>query len=154
MVMRKPQIDIAIRTEIDTLLERSGKLFASGALQSSLSIALEAWDLIPEPKEGWDYYGQSLSAGFVLDYADLGDKQSCQKWIEIMALMYDDPNHEDHYVLMQEGEAMYKLGDIDRAFYVFSRVEELYGAQGFKGEQKAYLTFLREERGKRAASSS
>ncbi len=34
---------------------------------------------------------------------------------------------------------MYKLGDMDRAFYVFSRVEELYGAQGFKGEQKAYL---------------
>ncbi|KAA3506214.1 hypothetical protein [Agrobacterium rosae] len=32
---------------------------------------------------------------------------------------------------------MYKLGDIERAFYVFSRVEELYGARGFKGEQKA-----------------
>ncbi|MGV1751429.1 hypothetical protein [Agrobacterium sp. CG674] len=152
--MRKPQVDTAIRKEIDNLLERSGKLFASGALQSSLSVALEAWDLIPEPKEAWDYYGQSLSAGFVLDYADLGDKRSCQKWIEIMALMYDDLNHEDHYVLMQEGEAMYKLGDIERAFYVFSRVEELYGARGFKGEQKAYLTFIREERGKRAASSS
>ncbi|MGV1755118.1 hypothetical protein [Agrobacterium sp. CG674] len=68
--------------------------------------------------------------------------------------MYDDLNHEDHYVLMQEGEAMYKLGDIERAFYVFSRVEELYGERGFKGEQKAYLTFIREERGKRAASSS
>ena len=55
---------------------------------------------------------------------------------------------------MQEGEVMYKLGDIERAFYVFSRVEELYGARGFKGEQKAYLTFIREARGKRAASSS
>ncbi|RWY66062.1 acid phosphatase [Rhizobium leguminosarum] len=49
--MRKPQIEITIRTEIDNLLARSGKQFASGASQSSLSIALEAWDLIPEPKE-------------------------------------------------------------------------------------------------------
>ncbi len=152
--MRKPQIDITIRKEIDNLLQLSGKQFASGALQSSLSIGLEAWDLIPEPKAAWDYYGQSLSAGFVADYADLGDKQSCQKWIEIMAHMYDDPNHEDHYVLMQQGEAIYKLGDMERAFYVFSRVEELYGARGFKGEQKAYLTFINEERAKRAASGS
>lgn len=151
--MRKPQIDIEIRTEIDTLLEQSRKLFASGALQSSLSVALEAWDLIPDPKGAWDYYGQSLSAAFILDYTDLGDKRSCQKWIEIMGLMYDDPNHEDHYVLMLEGEAMYKLGDMDRAFYVFSRIEELYGAQGFKGEQKAYLKFIREERDKRGATS-
>lgn len=150
--MRKPQIDVTIRTESDNLLERSAKLFASGALQSSLSVALEAWDLIPEPKEDWDYYGQSLSAGFVVDYADLGDKKSCQKWVEIMAQMYDDPNHEDHYVLMQEGEAMYKLGDLERAFYVFSRIEELYGPRGFEGEQRAYLAFIEEQRVKRATA--
>ncbi len=46
--MRKPEIDVTIRTDIDNLLERSAKLFASGALQSSLSVWLEAWDLIRE----------------------------------------------------------------------------------------------------------
>ncbi len=41
--MRKPQTDVAIRKEIDTLLEQSGKLFASEDLEPSLSIALGAW---------------------------------------------------------------------------------------------------------------
>ncbi len=44
-----------------------------------------------------------------------------------MAKMYDDPNHEDHLVIMTEGEAMYKLGDLDRAYYVFGRIYEIYG---------------------------
>ncbi|WP_153064555.1 hypothetical protein [Agrobacterium sp. LAD9] len=65
-----------------------------------------------------------------------------------MALMYDDPNREDHQVLMQEGEAMYKLGDTDRAFRAFSRIEEIYGRKGFAGHQKAYLEFLDRQRGR------
>lgn len=71
-----------------------------------------------------------------------------------MALMYDDPNREDHQVLMQEGEAMYKLGDIDRAFSAFSRIEEIYGRKGFAGHQKAYLDFLDREGTRRAGSDS
>lgn len=152
--MRKPQIDAEIRAKIDQLLEKSAQQFASGESRASLRTGLEAWNLIPEPKAKWDYYPQSLSAGFVEDFADVGDKQSCQTWIEIMAVMYDDPNYENHYVLMKEGEAMYKLRDIGRAFYVFSRIEELYGERGFVGEQRTYLNFIKGERTKRTGSAS
>lgn len=144
--MRKPEIPKDIRVHIDKLLEQSGQQFSSGDLQASLRTALQAWELIPDPKENWDYYPQSLSSGFVIDFADLGDKEGCLRWIETMALMYGDPNREDHQVLMQEGEAMYKLGDIDRAFRAFSRIKEIYGRKGFAGHQKAYLEFLDRER--------
>lgn len=148
--MRKPEIPAEIRFEIDKLLEQSAQEFSSGELQTSLRTALLAWELIPDPKQKWDYYPQSLSSGFVIDFADLGDKESCDKWIETMALMYDDPNREDHQVLMQEGEAMYKLGDTNRAFWAFSRIEEIYGRKGFVGEQKTYLKYLDQERARRA----
>ncbi|MBK0023979.1 hypothetical protein IAE29_23340 [Ochrobactrum sp. S46] len=147
--MRKPEIPTDIRVHIDKLLEQSGQQFSSGDLQASLRTALQAWELIPEPKEKWDYYPQSLSSGFVIDFADLGDKESCLRWIETMALVFDDPNREDHQVLMQEGEAMYKLDDTDRAFLAFARIEEIYGRKGFSGPQKAYLEFLDRERTRR-----
>jgi hypothetical protein len=144
--MRKPEIPTEIRAHIDKVLEQSGQQFSSGDLQASLRTALQAWELIPDPKEKWDYYPQSLSSGFVIDFADLGDKESCLQWIETMAVMYDDPNREDHQVLMQEGEAMFKLGDTEKAFGAFSRIEEIYGRKGFAGDQKAYLKYLDEQR--------
>lgn len=144
--MRKPEIPTDTRVLIDKFLEQSAQQFSSGDLQASVHTALKAWELIPEPKEKWDYYPQSLSSGFVIDFADLGDNENCLRWIETMALMYDDPNHEDHQVLMQEGEAMYKIGDTDRAFRAFSRIEEIYGRKGFAGHQKAYLEFIDQQR--------
>lgn len=43
---------------------------------------------------------------------------------------------------MTEGEAVYKLGDKKRAYYVFSRIYELFGKQGFAGEQKNIWNFI------------
>ena len=146
---RKKQIEPTIRKRIDELLEASGEKFSSGDLRGSLDIALQAWDLIPEPKSDWDYYPQSLSAGFVQDFADLGDKESVSKWSQIMADMYGDPNHEDQLVLMTEGEAMYKLGDKDRAYYIFGRIYEIYGQSGFSGDQSVYFEFYRKEKAAR-----
>ena len=149
MAIRKDNIDPAITKEIDKILKKSAELFQQGDLRGSLAVAQEAWDLIPEPKSKWDYYPQSLSGGFVQDFADLGDKENVSKWAQIMADMYGDPNHEDQLVLMTEGEAMYKLGDTDRAYYVFGRIYEIYGQKGLAGAQSTYLEFYRKEKAAR-----
>lgn len=146
---RKSQIDPKTKDDIDELLAQSAEKFKQGDLKGSLEIGIRAWNLIPEPKNKWDYYPQSLSRGFVEDFTELGDKENVQKWIAIMADMYDDPNHEDHLVLMTEGEAMYKLGDLDRAYYMFDRIHEIYGRKGFAGDQLEYLEFYLKERAAR-----
>ncbi|MCF5927391.1 hypothetical protein L2216_09650, partial [Xanthomonas perforans] len=64
------------------------------------------------------------------------------RWIEVMALMYDDPDHTDHLVLMTEGEAMLQLGDEARACAAFGKIYTLYGKKGFAGHQKRYLEML------------
>lgn len=77
----KKQIDSTTRARIGKLLEASGKKFSYGDLKGSLGIALQAWELMPtvRSKRDWDYYPQSLSAGFVHDFADLGDKENVPK---------------------------------------------------------------------------
>ncbi|MCD0280605.1 hypothetical protein JWH04_16975 [Xanthomonas melonis] len=136
---RKPDIEPGLKAEIDHLLALSAQAFRSGTLAESLALGLQAWALIPEPKESWDYYPQSLSASFVKDYADLHDADNVRKWIEVMARMYDDPERTDHLVLMTEGEAMLQLGDDARACAVFGRIYALYGRKGFSAHQKRYL---------------
>ena len=138
---RKPELPKEIRAEIDSLRAEAGGLFKNKRIDESISAIVAAWNLIPEPKSYWDYYPQSLSISLVKRYVILNDKESAKKWIAVMAEMYDDPNHEDHLVLMTEGEAMYRLGDLHRAYYVFGRIYEIYGRKGFAGEQLEYLDF-------------
>jgi hypothetical protein len=130
-----------ISDEMDALLAKAGENTRSGKLREGIELALEAWNLMPEPVGQWDFYPQVNARNMVDDYVSVRDMANTKKWIEITAQMYDDPNHEDHYVLMLEGEAMYKLGDLDRAYYAFGRIHEIYGRSGFEGEQLEYLEF-------------
>ncbi|MBO3273616.1 hypothetical protein [Pseudomonas schmalbachii] len=146
---RKPELPVDVCLKIDEALTASGKLYQAGNIEKAIEEGMVGWSLIPEPKAKWDYYPQSMSAHFLQSYAMLGDIESTKKWVEITAQMYDDPNHEDHYVLMLEGEAMYGLGDLDRAYYVFARIHEIYGRNGFAEDQIKYLKFFLKEQARR-----
>ncbi|MNN60446.1 hypothetical protein D3C81_1756310 [compost metagenome] len=146
---RKPELPSDLRQKIDEAQIASGILYKAGNVDGAIEASMVGWNLIPEPKAKWDYYPQSMSAHFLQSYAMLGDIENTKKWVEITAQMYDDPNHEDHYVLMLEGEAMYRLGDLDRAYYVFARIHEIYGRNGFAEDQIKYLKFFLKEQARR-----
>ena len=61
----------------------------------------------------------------------------------------DDPSHSSHYVLMLEGSSLCKLDLKNEAYDVFEKIYELFGREGFKGEQLQYLEFYLKERAKR-----
>lgn len=143
--MPKDKIDPQISKRMDEILNESAALFKKNALRESLQVAEGAWNLIPEPKNRWDYYPQSLPAGFVEDYVELGDFENFRKWIDITYEMYDDPGHSAHYGLMLEGSSLYKLGLKDEAYGVFDKIYKQFGREGFKGEQREYLVFYLKE---------
>jgi len=145
MTVRK-QLPKHISNAMDDLLKEAGMQFRAGETLKSIDLSMKAWNLMPEPVEQWDFYPQVQSRNMIAKFVELGDHQNAQKWIEIMAEMYDDPNHEDNLVLMTEAEAMYKLGDMNRAYYVFSRVFEIYGRRGFLSERLPYLDFYLKEK--------
>ena len=140
---RRPQLPEPLRTQIDSILARSGSAFQSGDLATALALAQEAWNLIPEPKSSWDYYPQSLASGFVEDYADAGDVALTKKWIAITHDVYDNADRTNHFPLMLEGKVLFRLGLNDEAKPVFERIYQLYGKEGFKGEHAAFLKLIR-----------
>ncbi|NSX55262.1 MULTISPECIES: hypothetical protein [Rhodobacterales] len=148
-MVRKPEIEGPLRIEIDSILQRSGKAYQENNLELSLKLGIEAWNIIPDPKSHWDYYPQSLSTSFVEDFSRLGKVSETKKWINTVYEMYGDPDRQDHYTLMIEGSALYKLGLKEEAYDVFGRIYELYDRDGFKGEHLEYLEFYLKERAKR-----
>ena len=50
---------------------------------------------------------------------------------------------------MIEGSSLYELGCFDEAYKVFERLLEIYGREGFPGEQMQYLEFFLKTRAAR-----
>ncbi|MDO5612460.1 MAG: hypothetical protein Q4G14_04345 [Paracoccus sp. (in: a-proteobacteria)] len=146
---RKPEIPEPIKSKIDEILAASSDAFREGDLRKSHEIALMAWDLIPEPKERWDYYPQSLSRSFVEDYINFRDEAAATKWVEITAIMFNDPNHEDLEVLTIEAEVTSSFGNTERLLYIINRIVEIYGEQPLRApERQKWLKIYQSEKGK------
>ena len=146
---RKPEIDEEIRNEIDANRQQSGALMREGKIRESTEVSIKGWNLIPEPKEKWDYYPQSMAVSFVTRFCMLKDVDNIKKWINQTYQMYGDPQRESQYVLMIEGSSMHELGRLDEAFKTFERLYTIHGREGFPGEQTKYLEFFLKTRAAR-----
>lgn len=148
-MQRKPELQRVVSEKIDALLRSAGESARAGDLKESLEQEMLAWDLIPEPKAEWDFYPQSICTNILDDYVAMGDVQNSKKWIARMYEVYDDPKHEDHYVLMTEGSALIKLGLEEDAFAIFDLIYRKFGRRGFEGENLNYFEFYLKERSRR-----
>jgi len=146
---RKPQLPADITSQMDSLLIKSGELFRGGEIEKSIDLALKAWEFIPSPKENWDFYPQTMSKNMANKYAKLKDINKTKEWIKTTYKMYEDPDHEDHFVLMLEGSSLYELNLKGESYDVFERIFDIYGRKGFAGEQLEYLEFFLKERAKK-----
>ncbi len=141
-MVRKPQLPQDVQDRINAVLDRAGEAYRAGELRRSLEIAEEAWDMIPPPPYKWDYFAQSLSAGFVRDYGELADAGEVERWLPHLYAAYDDLDKRDQYTLMTEAEARLDLDQKEAAVALFKRIFEIYGAEGFRGEHRRYLDMI------------
>ena len=91
---RKPELDKLIQDKIDTYLQQSAALMREGKIQESIDASLKAWTAIPEPKEKWDYYPQTMAVSLVTRFRLLKDLKKTKKWIAETYRMYGDPQRE------------------------------------------------------------
>jgi len=118
MAERK-DLPLEITQKMDGLLIRAGEASRSGNDKESIELSLEAWELMPSPKERWDFYPQVMAKNIVDDYVLTKDIEKTRKWIEITYQMYGDARHEQVYTLFVEGIALYKLDLKSEAYDVF-----------------------------------
>jgi tetratricopeptide (TPR) repeat protein len=101
---------------------------------------LSAWDLIPEPKNTYDY-AQSLSGGLTVFYRDTKQNEKAKKWLEIMRQMYSSSN--DEHVEFTAATIYFQAGQFDLAFTIFDKQFKKFKARPFEGEDKKYLEFYK-----------
>jgi hypothetical protein len=148
-MMEKKTLPTDISERIDGLLREAGAKNREGKIEESITLGQSAWALLPPPQEEWDFYPQIMARSMVTKYAAIGDAASAKEWIATTYRVYEDIERKDHFVLMLEGRALYQLGLIDEAYEVFSRIHELFGRQGFSGDDAPYLEFYLKERAAR-----
>lgn len=146
---RLPQLPKAISDKMDGILQQAGELYRNESYNESIELQLKAWDLIPIPKEQWDFYPQVLSKNIVNSYTTSQDIQNVKAWIEIAYKMFNDPDRTSHYVLSLEATSLYKLDLLDESYEVFDRIFELFGREGFQGEDIDHSELYFKERAKR-----
>ncbi|WP_225768825.1 hypothetical protein [Inquilinus sp. Marseille-Q2685] len=142
----RPELDRDLSRRIDALLKESGEKNRSGDTWSSIEIALRAWDIIPESKEDWDFYPQTIAASLVKKYALQKDIDHLRRWIDITYTAYDDTERTNHFVMMLEGSSLLDAGLDREAMDVFRKIYERFGAEGFRGDQKKYLDLYLKEK--------
>ncbi len=139
--MRKP----AVAEELDALLEELGSqafdFEDAGDPVSALGKMREAWELLPEPKLSWDYFGQAFS-NRAAEYALAAkDFEEAVIWIDRMNEAYE-PHNEATLVMVAALRAryLYEVGDRDGAWEQF---DLCYKTKGRKGFSKEHLQFYK-----------
>ena len=146
---RNPQLPKDISDKMDQMLREAGEKFRNGMPNECIELQLKAWALIPEPKTEWDFYPQVMYKDIVNDYTSIKNVGEAKKWIAIAYKMFNDPDRTSHYVLSLEATSLYKLDLLDESYEVFDRIFELFGREGFQGEDIDHSEFYFKERAKR-----
>lgn len=143
---RRPEVSADIKEQIEDLRAQAREAYRDGKRSSFAKSMEQAWALLPDPKAEWDYYPETITRSLVRIYLEMGDVSALKRWIAEAYVVYDDPRRENLFVLMLEGESLFKLDLLDEAYGIFDRVYTLFGRDGFKGEHLQYLEFYLKKR--------
>ncbi|UXN09988.1 tetratricopeptide repeat protein [Bartonella sp. HY328] len=136
------ELPVEIEQQVTDFLSKAGELARSGNIALSIEYGLEAWDLIPEPKETWMMYPQIMSINMANKYANIGNSEEFAKWIDIAFKMYHTPEKTELSVLSTAGKGYLKLEDYEKAYQAFHRTYEIYGKGAFRGEDLNQYKFM------------
>ena len=129
---------------IDQLMESGRTAWQAGDLVTAEADFLAAWKSLPEPKNQWDYYPQSLSRGLVLFYQKRGDFDQALTWLETMRAVYGQDPVSERLVEMMAGAVYFEKGDLDTAFAFFKVLYEKDGKRAFEDSDKRYLRLVQQ----------
>ncbi|KAB0677371.1 hypothetical protein [Aureimonas leprariae] len=146
---RRPSLPPEKADELNRLLRASGEKQRSGELREAMALGSRAWDLLPDPKEGWDFYPEIIARSQMDQNVAAGDAQNAKRWIDRTYRAYGDEHHQDGAVNMMDGAALFELGLKGEAYAVFEDVYNRLGREWFGGEYASHLEFLLKERARR-----
>lgn len=147
----RPAVSKADAARLDALLRQAGEAERAGDLARSAALGQEAWDALPEPKAGFDFYPQIIARGMLRKAVARRERGQIETWLRTTYETYADPGHDNHFVNMLEGAAWRAIGDDEAAYDISDKVYRRDGREGFAGDDLAHLEWYLKERARRRA---
>lgn len=151
MLSHKPHLitlDLMNITELPPLVHEAiqhfcadgDKLAAAGRYEDAIGVYSRAWEIVPEPKDGWAASTWILAA--IADAAFLADyKTSAREALEYATACPGAVGNP--FLHLRLGQVLFDMGEHDRAADELMRAYMGAGTELFATEDQRYLAFLR-----------
>lgn len=138
---RRPQVSKELDEVLQSLGEQAFECEDAADIAGALAKMNEAWDLLPEPKLSWDYFGQSYSRQAAEYALACQEWEQARVWVDRMDEAYQ-PHNELTTVIVAElrGRYLYHTEEKDQAWALFDLCYKTAGKRYVKGE---YLKFYK-----------
>lgn len=140
------ETNLVLEERIVCLIEEGNACNSIGDYSSAIKSYQAAWDILPEPKLGWEMLSSWLSGSFYTVYFINRDYESAKAWAEAQLKSTDNAN--DTAPLIDLGMVYYELLSYKEAYEYFDAAYALGKERAFKERSKKYLDFYLNEKKK------
>lgn len=136
-----PNLPPRLQDQIEDLCDAGEAALADGDFDLAAAKFQEAWELLPEPRGGWDCAVPILGAigdarFFRRDFA------ACKKWF--MQILRDAGGSPDNpFIRLRLGQCLYELGDEREAANWLAGAYLAEGRKLFEHEDPKYFVFIK-----------
>lgn len=140
--MKRPTVDSELEPQLDDLINEGFDARDAGDHATAVARWRDAWELLPEPKLQWDYYGQTLTRELTNSTIEAGDLSQSAEWVERLDEAYT-PHSDASRMLVDfvKAKLYYRAGEPDLAWAYFDAIYKVKGRRAFEGEDPAYYEF-------------
>jgi len=139
MCRSRQELPPDLRQEIDSLLRQAGEAQRRNDPEQSERLRLQAWDMLPEPKLGWNFHSNIMPRNNLVFYRDTKNFDKAKAWLDITRESYGPGRDESIEFLA--ATLWYEMGDFDKAFEEFDRQYKAFRWRPFEGKDRKYLNF-------------
>lgn len=133
----RPEVPEADKLALNTLLKEAGDTYRAGDYERSSELTLQAWNQIPEPKGGWDFFPEIIVRHMLTLSTARKDVPAAKHWLALLYNVFQDADRKKHITLTTEALALRDLGLAEESAAVTRRLQDLFGDTAFTGEAAA-----------------
>lgn len=131
-----------LEKNILNLIEESHRLYRQKKIEQSLNQLLQAWEILPEPREKSilsNVIAKELSEVYLEDFKDF---QNSERWAKNLISTYENKmdSGDGEFTL---GKVYFEQGELDKAKEQFSIAMKKSEGRAFQGEPQKYIDLLK-----------
>lgn len=142
--MTRPTVDPALEERLDALIGEGFDARDASDVAGAIAKWTAAWELLPEPKLQWDYYGQALTLDLAKACIEADDLAQAATWVERLDEAYRPHNDNTRMLVdFEKAKLFHKAGQPDLAYAYFDAIYKVKGKKVFDATTPDHYEFYR-----------